>query len=194
VALTASPDSDLQEAVSNLAGLFLVLAGCSLLLLVVMHWNVRRAFVPLQALLGAIARVERHDLVAVQAPPMPIRAADGRQQRCVAAAPGPNAQRLSHQPGSAHEHRPACRASRASLAVRIERQADQPGVLDWSVQDNGCGLADKAAALHRGSGLAGLKDRVWALGGELRWTSGEAGGLKLEAKLPVADRRSEDVR
>lgn len=74
VVLTASPDSELQEALSNLAGLFVLLAGCIVLMLAVMHWNVRRAFGPLQALLGAIARVERQDLAAVHGlPTMPIR-------------------------------------------------------------------------------------------------------------------------
>jgi two-component system sensor histidine kinase UhpB len=42
------------------------------------------------------------------------------------------------------------------------------------VQDDGRGLHSLEAALRRGSGLAGIKERVWALGGELDWGSGAA--------------------
>lgn len=51
---------------------------------------------------------------------------------------------------------------------------DGPGIT-WSVQDDGVGLADVDAAWRRGSGLAGVKERVWALGAEL--SIGPADGL-----------------
>jgi len=72
--LVASPESEQREALSNLLGLFALLSASSLLMLVAMQWNVRRAFRPLQAMLAAIARIERQDLAGVQAlPNMPIR-------------------------------------------------------------------------------------------------------------------------
>ncbi|MGV8823769.1 sensor histidine kinase [Methylibium petroleiphilum] len=90
-------------------------------------------------------------------------------------------------------------ASEARLSVRITRE---PGaataLLDWAVEDDGCGL-DDAGAWQRGNGLAGVKDRVWSAGGDLEWQPAPASaagtgrpGLKLHARLPFAviDNRS----
>jgi two-component system sensor histidine kinase UhpB len=62
------------------------------------------------------------------------------------------------------------------------------GLLDWSVEDDGIGLAD-TAAWQRGNGLAGVKERVWAAAGDLQCEAvGAAGdprpGLRLRARLP----------
>lgn len=84
-------------------------------------------------------------------------------------------------------------ASEARLSVRIVRE---PGaataLLDWAVEDDGCGL-DDAGAWQRGNGLAGVKDRVWSAGGDLEWQPASAAaagaggpGLKLHARLPFA--------
>jgi signal transduction histidine kinase len=51
------------------------------------------------------------------------------------------------------------------------------------IADDGVGGADLA-----GSGLRGLADRVAALGGRLRVSSPRAGGTRLRAEIPVADR------
>jgi two-component system sensor histidine kinase UhpB len=70
----ASPESEQHEALSNLLGLFVLLAASSLVMLAVMQWNVQRAFRPLREMLAAIARIEHHDAAGVQAlPAMPIR-------------------------------------------------------------------------------------------------------------------------
>ncbi len=58
-------------------------------------------------------------------------------------------------------------ATQASLRLRT-----QAGLLHWSVHDNGCGLADAAllqgqALAARGTGLAGMRQRLWALGSDL---------------------------
>ena len=75
--LVASPDSEQREALMNLLGLFGLLMASSVLMLAAMQWNVRRAFAPLQAMLAAIARIERQDPAGVQAlPTMPIRELD----------------------------------------------------------------------------------------------------------------------
>ena len=72
--LVASPESEQHEALSNLLGLFLLLAASSVVMLAVMRWNVQRAFRPLREMLAAIARIERQDPAGVQAlPTMPIR-------------------------------------------------------------------------------------------------------------------------
>lgn len=61
------------------------------------------------------------------------------------------------------------------------------GRLHWQVQDDGVGLADPAAALLRGSGLAGLHERLWALGAQLQLAPARPGaarpGLRLQAGL-----------
>ena len=72
--LVASPESEQHEALSNLLGLFVLLAASSVVMLAVMQWNVQRAFRPLREMLAAIARIERQDPAGVQAlPTMPIR-------------------------------------------------------------------------------------------------------------------------
>jgi two-component system sensor histidine kinase UhpB len=59
--------------------------------------------------------------------------------------------------------------------------------IDWSVADDGVGLADGGAALRRGNGLAGIKERVWAFGGDLRLQPTRPGsrrpGLQLSGTL-----------
>jgi two-component system sensor histidine kinase UhpB len=41
----------------------------------------------------------------------------------------------------------------------------------------------RRGALQRGNGLRGIQDRLWALGGEFDWASGEGGGLVLRARV-----------
>jgi two-component system sensor histidine kinase UhpB len=330
VELTASPDSELQESLANLAGTFGLLGLCCLLMLTVMHWNVRHALRPLRSLLGAIGRIERQELGAVRAlPRMPVRELEAiaqalkhlvaEQERTEAArrvlghrllslrederqrlardlhdefgqrltALRVDAawltRRLQDQPAlqgvaagmgeqvarvqddvrrllarlrpfdagedgapptlgrlrlmlqqlvqgwsaaaQGHGTRFALEldaahdalalpqelilglyrisqealtnvarhagAAEARLAVGVEHGADGALQLDWSVRDNGRGLDSLEAALQRGSGLAGIKDRVWALGGELDWSAaagaeaGAPGGLLLRARFVV---------
>lgn len=74
VSLAASHDSERREAMANLLVTLLLLLACVAALLLVMRWNLRRAFAPLGRLLDAIARIEGQDARAVQAlPAMPIR-------------------------------------------------------------------------------------------------------------------------
>jgi two-component system sensor histidine kinase UhpB len=53
-------------------------------------------------------------------------------------------------------------ATNAWLAIR----GDAAGIA-WSVRDDGRGIADPAAAPARGNGLAGIRQRVFAFGGDL---------------------------
>ena len=54
------------------------------------------------------------------------------------------------------------------------------GDLRVMVADDGCG----GAAVRPGSGLAGLRDRVTATGGELAVDSSPGAGTRVEARLP----------
>jgi signal transduction histidine kinase len=72
----------------------------------------------------------------------------------------------------------AVKHSRASrVAVHATREN---GTLLVSVSDDGVG----GAAARRGSGLAGLKDRVAAHGGTLEIASPRGGGTRIEAAIP----------
>jgi PAS domain S-box-containing protein len=76
-------------------------------------------------------------------------------------------------------------ASEASVTVTVER-----GRLVITVSDDGRGGAE--ADLGRGSGLAGLEDRVAAVSGTLTVESPARGGTRLTASLPLADALSSD--
>jgi two-component system sensor histidine kinase UhpB len=79
-------------------------------------------------------------------------------------------------------------AQAREVQVRIAWPGGAPA-LDWSVSDDGSGLADPDAALLRGNGLAGIKERVWAFGGDLHLQAARPGherpGLVLQASLQV---------
>jgi two-component system sensor histidine kinase UhpB len=77
------------------------------------------------------------------------------------------------------------RAGQVHVRVRLSRSGGQ-GNLDWSVEDDGCGIADLDNARRRGNGLAGLQERAWVFGGELRCSPGAGGrGLRLSTRLPL---------
>jgi signal transduction histidine kinase len=68
-------------------------------------------------------------------------------------------------------------AAAREVDVRVARVGER---LTVEVRDDGMGGAD----VHRGSGLAGLRDRVDTLGGRLVVTSPDACGTTLTAELP----------
>jgi hypothetical protein len=81
-------------------------------------------------------------------------------------------------------------AAKHAGASRVRLTAEREGAaLVVEVEDDGAGGAD----LARGSGLRGLADRVEALGGEFKVESPEAGGTRLEARLPVRAEASAQV-
>jgi two-component system sensor histidine kinase UhpB len=64
-------------------------------------------------------------------------------------------------------------------------------MLHWSVEDDGRGLDLAAGVWQRGNGLAGIKERVWAAGGDLECLPvqprrRERPGLRLQALLRYA--------
>jgi two-component system sensor histidine kinase UhpB len=75
-------------------------------------------------------------------------------------------------------------ATQATLQLTLLRDADRLG-LEWQVSDDGIGLESLAAAQQRGNGLAGMRERVWAFGGDLHCApaaaTGQRPGLVLRA-------------
>jgi signal transduction histidine kinase len=75
-----------------------------------------------------------------------------------------------------------------SVAVRIARQGD---ALDLQVRDDGRGLAGTAGVEHRsqgldsGLGLAGMAERLGALGGTMAIADAAQGGVQLTVRLPL---------
>jgi two-component system sensor histidine kinase UhpB len=78
-------------------------------------------------------------------------------------------------------------ANRVGLALTWQAaQLPRPGTDDvvsaalvWSVSDDGVGLPGDGSAAQRGNGLAGMRERAWAMGGEL-----------MMGMAPAAQRRS----
>lgn len=79
------------------------------------------------------------------------------------------------------------RHAQASAAQLRLHWPDGSEAIEWSVSDDGVGLSDGDAALRRGNGLAGIKERVWAFGGDVLLQPARPGearpGLKLSATL-----------
>ncbi len=75
-------------------------------------------------------------------------------------------------------------ASRAVLSLSLHVDAQRrPSAIVWEVADDGVGIGEPALALQRGTGLAGLKERVWALGAELEFGPLPGRGLRLRARF-----------
>jgi len=76
-------------------------------------------------------------------------------------------------------------AKHAQASVLQVEAATDDGVVRLSVTDDGAGGADPEA----GSGLVGLRDRVEALGGELRISSPPGRGTTLSATIPIEEHK-----
>jgi two-component system sensor histidine kinase UhpB len=75
--------------------------------------------------------------------------------------------------------------------VAVHVAADAGGDVEWSAEDDGIGLDSVESAAHRGNGLAGMRERVWAHGGEIEMSarsanSGERAGLRIRARFAGA--------
>jgi two-component system sensor histidine kinase UhpB len=77
-------------------------------------------------------------------------------------------------------------SSARHVALGVRASGD---TVEWQACDDGVGLEDLGAALHRGSGLAGIRERAWAFGGDLQCSAARAGhdrpGLCLRARLTI---------
>lgn len=69
--------------------------------------------------------------------------------------------------------------------VRIRLSGGQH--IEWSVSDDGAGIANLDRALEQGNGLIGMRERVWAHGGAIHMSSDQGQGLQLCAQFPRND-------
>lgn len=77
-------------------------------------------------------------------------------------------------------------ARRLDISVDIDDTDPGQIALHWSACDDGGGLEQPERALQRGSGLAGIRERVWALDGTFDWSPRNPPpmtGLRMEARL-----------
>ncbi|MFN3625893.1 MAG: histidine kinase [Hyphomicrobium sp.] len=70
-------------------------------------------------------------------------------------------------------------------------QAKVRAVVHVAVADNGRGLPKEAKPSY---GIAGMSERVWASGGEMRLTSPAGGGVRLDAWIPTESGDGKEVR
>jgi len=74
--------------------------------------------------------------------------------------------------------------------VTISLADDGMGCVSWSVEDDGVGIGDGSGSLQLGNGLAGMRERAWALGSDLEigpaQPAGERAGLRLAAAFVLA--------
>jgi two-component system sensor histidine kinase UhpB len=78
-------------------------------------------------------------------------------------------------------------AQATRVGIRLALHDD--GRLEWSVCDDGNGLTDPGQAAYRGNGLVGMRERVWALHGEIDMFAthphSSRPGLTIRARLPL---------
>ena len=75
----------------------------------------------------------------------------------------------------------------AAHNVTVTLARDHSDAIVWSVVDDGIGIGDTEGSLQVGNGLAGMRERAWALGSELEiaplHTQGERRGLRVAARF-----------
>ena len=74
-------------------------------------------------------------------------------------------------------------ASRVDVSLYPAQDQQANRILQLEVRDNGIGLAD---TVREGFGLIGMRERVQALRGKLKITTGAAQGTLIVAELPMA--------
>ncbi|MFI0356330.1 sensor histidine kinase [Actinomadura sp. 9N407] len=89
-------------------------------------------------------------------------------------------------------------AAAVTVAIRFTGDDGGEGAVIVQIDDDGTGAADPAAdpaALERGNGLRGMRERAAAVGGTLTAGPSPGGGFRVRARLPVAgDGAGERVR
>ncbi len=86
-------------------------------------------------------------------------------------------------------------ADASHIDVRVGARAN--GEIEWCVEDDGVGIDSAESAPHRGHGLAGMRERVWAHGGEIEMGPGSEAserraGLRIRARFapPASEARA----
>ena len=74
-------------------------------------------------------------------------------------------------------------AERACLSVG----EPEPGILRLTIQDDGAGYPDRVLSgeLRHSSGLAGMRERIAAIGGTVKLGASPSGGASLEVKVEL---------
>jgi two-component system sensor histidine kinase UhpB len=71
--------------------------------------------------------------------------------------------------------------------IHIELEHDGADAVEWRYEDDGVGIESVEGAAQRGNGLAGMRERVWAHGGDLRIAASRVHatrpGLRLVARF-----------
>ncbi|WP_433338713.1 sensor histidine kinase [Spirillospora sp. CA-294931] len=89
---------------------------------------------------------------------------------------------------NAVRHSGAAAARGVTVTVDVRRSG---GALVVQIDDDGAGPSDPAA-LERGNGLRGMRERAAAVGGDLSAGRGPAGGFRVRAVLPVTGSQGHD--
>lgn len=63
--------------------------------------------------------------------------------------------------------------------------------IEWRCSDDGVGLPDPSRAMHQGSGLAGMRERLWSIGGEFGFGEAVTHESRGVRSAGVADARGE---
>ena len=80
-------------------------------------------------------------------------------------------------------HNVAKHAQAKNVTVQVGREQ---GVIKLTVEDDGIGFVQKGISRGRSFGLAGMRERIAALGGAVRLRSGKGKGTRIEVTVPDA--------
>ena len=153
----------------------------------------KEALVELRALVGVL-RDETEAAPRVTGVDARLARRPGRAQRATPASPCARSSRATYGRLPASVELAAFRIVQEAITnvvrhsgarhadVRLDYGAD---VLSVRIDDDGSGAAARAASLEPGSGLRGMRERAVALGGTLTVGAAPAGGVRVEAVLPL---------
>ena len=96
---------------------------------------------------------------------------------------GPEAETAVYRVVQEALHNVAKHAQAKNVTVQVARE---PGVIKLLVEDDGIGFIQKGVSRSRSFGLAGMRERIAALGGTVRVRSGKGRGTRIEVTVPDA--------
>jgi len=96
---------------------------------------------------------------------------------------GPEAETAIYRVVQEALHNVAKHAQAKNVAVQVGREQNNIKLL---VEDDGIGFVQKGVSRGRSFGLAGMKERIAALGGTVRVRTGKGRGTRIEVTVPDA--------
>jgi len=96
---------------------------------------------------------------------------------------GPEAETAIYRVVQEALHNVAKHAQAKNVTVQVGREQ---GVIKLTVEDDGIGFVQKGISRGRSFGLAGMRERIAALGGAVRLRSGKGKGTRIEVTVPDA--------